>query len=144
MKSGTPSLPPLQSTKVLDQLRERIRYFHYSIRTEKIYVYWVRLFIRFHRLRHPLSMGKPEVEEFLSWLATTKNVAASTHKQALSALLLLSARPDLPTLRKFKSSPESCEVIGYIKPLRALRSGYGNSRRVGNLWRASTAPRQQA
>lgn len=69
MKSGTPSLPPLQSTKVLDQLRERIRYFHYSIRTEEIYVYWVRSFIRFHRLRHPLSMSGPEVEAFLSWLA---------------------------------------------------------------------------
>lgn len=76
MKSGTSPLPPLQSTKVLDQLRERIRYFHYSIRTEEVYVYWVRLFIRFHRLRHPASMGGPEVEAFLSWLASTKNVAA--------------------------------------------------------------------
>lgn len=58
MKSGTSPLPPLQSTKVLDPLRERIRYFHYSIRTEEVYVYWVRLFIRFHRLRHPVSTGK--------------------------------------------------------------------------------------
>lgn len=60
MKSGTSPLPPLQSTKVLDQLCERIRYLHYSIRTEEVYVYWVRLFIRFHRLRHPALMGGPE------------------------------------------------------------------------------------
>lgn len=66
IKSGTPYLPPLHSTKVLDQLRERIRYRHYSIRIEEAYVYWVSGFIRVHRLRHPLSMGGPEVEEFLS------------------------------------------------------------------------------
>ena len=41
MKTGTPSLPPLTSVKVLDQLRERIRYLHYSLRTEQTYVYWV-------------------------------------------------------------------------------------------------------
>ncbi|WP_219851889.1 phage integrase N-terminal SAM-like domain-containing protein [Methylibium rhizosphaerae] len=48
MKTGTPALPPLRSAKVLDQLRERVRYLHYSPRTEKSYVYWVRAFIRFH------------------------------------------------------------------------------------------------
>ena len=46
-------LPPLQSVKMLDQVRERIRYLHYSPRTEDVYVYWIRLFIRFRKLRHP-------------------------------------------------------------------------------------------
>ena len=87
MKSSTSQLPPLKSAKVLDQLRERIRYLHYSIRTEETYVYWVRAFIRFHRLRHPATMGGADVEAFLSWLVSSRNVAASTHKQALSALL---------------------------------------------------------
>jgi integrase len=87
MKSSSAPLPRLKSAKVLDQLRERIRYLHYSIRTEEVYVHWVRAFIRFHRLRHPATMGSVEVEEFLAWLANTRNVAASTHKQALSALL---------------------------------------------------------
>jgi len=85
MKSSIQPLPPLKSAKVLDQLRERIRYLHYSIRTEEAYVYWVRTFIRFHGLRHPATLGGAEVEAFLSWLANTRNVAASTHKQALSA-----------------------------------------------------------
>ncbi len=87
MKNSTQPLSPLQSSKVLDQLRERIRYLHYSIRTEEVYVYWVKKFIRFHRMRHPVSMGRTEVEAFLSWLAETRKISASTHKQALSALL---------------------------------------------------------
>lgn len=60
MKSSMPSLPSLDSTKVLDQLRECIRYCYSSIRIEVVYVYWVRFFIRFHRLRHLLSMGRPD------------------------------------------------------------------------------------
>jgi len=87
VKSSTPTLPPLQAVKVLDQLRERIRYLHYSRRTEKAYVYWVRAFIRFHGIRHPVEMGAPEIEAFLSWLANERGLAASTHTQALSALL---------------------------------------------------------
>jgi integron integrase len=74
---------------VLDQLRERVRYLHYSMRTEQAYVYWARAFIRFHRMRHPSEMGGEEVQAFLSWLSSERRVAASTHKQALSALLFL-------------------------------------------------------
>ena len=87
MKNSTPLLPPLAATKVLDQLRERIRYLHYSLRTEDAYVYWVRFYIRFHGRRHPKEMGGPEVEAFLSWLANERKISASTHKVALCALL---------------------------------------------------------
>ena len=103
MKSSTAPLPPLRSVKVLDQLRERIRYLHYSIRTEEAYVYWVRSFIRFHGLQHPVTMGGAEVEAFLSWLASTRNVAASTHKQALSAVLFFFSKVlgvDLPWMKE--------------------------------------------
>ncbi|MGL6110402.1 MAG: phage integrase N-terminal SAM-like domain-containing protein [Rubrivivax sp.] len=88
--TSDPPLPPLQSARLLDQVRERIRYYlHYSLRTEQAYVHWVRAFVRFHRLRHPRDMGRPEVEAFLSWLAADRHVAVSTHRQALSALLFL-------------------------------------------------------
>jgi integrase len=103
VKSSTVSLPPLKSAKVLDQLRERIRYLHYSIRTEEVYVYWVRSFIRFHDRRHPAILGTDDVEEFLSWLANTRHVAASTHKQALSALLFFYGKVlgvDLPWMKE--------------------------------------------
>ncbi|MBX3628180.1 MAG: integron integrase [Rhizobacter sp.] len=83
------SLPPLHSARLLDQLRERIRYLHYSIRTEGAYVHWVSMYVRFHGMRHPAEMAGPEVESFLSWLANERKVAAATHKQALSSLLFL-------------------------------------------------------
>jgi site-specific recombinase XerD len=83
----------LQSTRVLDQLRERIRYMHYSLSTEQVYVYWVRFFIRWSCragvMRHPRGMGASEVEAFLTHLATERKVSASTHNQALSAILFL-------------------------------------------------------
>jgi integron integrase len=81
--------PPLQSRRLLDQLRERLRYLHYSLRTEQTYVYWARWYIRFHALRHPREMGQSEVEAFLTMLANERKVAPSTHRQALSALLYL-------------------------------------------------------
>jgi integron integrase len=103
VKSSTRPLPPLKAAKLLDQVRERIRYLHYSIRTEQSYVHWVRAFVRFHGLRHPRDMGGPEVEAFLSWLAGERRVAVATHKQALSALLFLYQRVlglDLPWMRE--------------------------------------------
>ena len=96
VKNISESLPALRSTKVLDQLRERIRYLHYSIRTEQAYVYWVRAYIRFHGIRHPATMAGPEVEQFLGWLVSARNVSASTHRQALSALLLAAEESDEP------------------------------------------------
>lgn len=81
--------PPLRSVRLLDQLRERIRYCHYSLRTEQSYVHWVRRFIRHHGLRHPREMGAAEVEAFLRHLAGARSVSPSTHKQALCAILFL-------------------------------------------------------
>ncbi|MBU0590057.1 MAG: integron integrase [Gammaproteobacteria bacterium] len=86
MKPGT---PPLLSIRLLDQVRERIRYLHYSLSTEKTYLYWIRFYIRWHGLKHPRDMGAKEVETFLSMMATERKVSASTHNQALSALLFL-------------------------------------------------------
>ena len=81
----TPAKPP----KLLDQVRERLRLKHYSIRTEQQYVQWVRRFILFHDKRHPVEMGAAEVEAFLTHLAVEGKVAAATQNQALSALLFL-------------------------------------------------------
>ncbi len=86
------ALPALHSIKLFDRLRERIRLMHYSLRTEETYVYWCRAFIRFHSLRHPAEMGKEEVERYLTYLVSDRQVAVSTHRQALSALLFLYAK----------------------------------------------------
>ena len=92
-------VPPAFQPRLLDALRQQIRYQHYSLRTEDAYVHWVRAFIRFHGLRHPSELGPAEVEAFLSWLASERQVAPATHQQALSALLFLYQkvfRQDLP------------------------------------------------
>lgn len=75
--------------RLLDQVRARCRVKHYSIRTEKSYVEWIRRFILFHSKRHPSELGAPEVEAFLTYLAVQRNVAASTQNQALAAILFL-------------------------------------------------------
>jgi len=79
----------VQPATLLGRVREAIRYRHYSIRTERTYVEWVRRFVRFHGQRHPRDMGAPEVRAFLGHLAGEAKVAAATHQQALSALLFL-------------------------------------------------------
>lgn len=86
---GGPVLPPLRATRLLDQVRERVRSLHYSFRTEEAYVHWTRAFVRFHGLRHPAEMGGPEVEGFLTHLAAERGLSVSSHRQALSALLFL-------------------------------------------------------
>ena len=75
--------------KLLDQLSNTLRLQHYSYRTEQAYVDWVRRFILFHQKRHPQTMGAPEIQAFLTHLATERKVAASTQNQALSAILFL-------------------------------------------------------
>lgn len=75
--------------KLLNQVRDRLRVKHYSIRTETQYLQWIRRFIIFHDKRHPREMGATEIEAFLTHLAVEGSVAASTQNQALSALLFL-------------------------------------------------------
>jgi integron integrase len=75
--------------RLLDQVREAIRLRHYSYRTEQQYVGWIRRFILFHGKRHPATLGGDHVEAFLSHLALSRQVAAATQVQALSALLFL-------------------------------------------------------
>lgn len=82
-------MEPAQKPRLIDQVRQRCRVKHYSIRTEHSYVDWIRRFILFHSKRHPSELGAPEVEAFLTHLAVNRNVAASTQNQALAALLFL-------------------------------------------------------
>lgn len=72
------------------QIKEVMRFKHYSSRTESAYWHWIRRYIHFFNARrHPREMGAVEVGEFLSHLATQRNVAASTQNQALNALVFL-------------------------------------------------------
>lgn len=75
--------------RLMDQLRAALRSRHYSPRTERAYCLWVRRFVHFHHLRHPREMAEPEINAFLTHLATVDKISSSTQNQALSALLFL-------------------------------------------------------
>lgn len=82
-------VPDRTKPRLLDEVRRRLRLKHYSLRTEEVYVGWIRRFILANGKRHPREMGAAEVERFLTSLAVEGRVAASTQNQALSALLFL-------------------------------------------------------
>lgn len=101
-----------QSVRLMDQVREVLRYHHYSIRTEQSYVKWILAFIRFHNKRHPSELGKPEIEAFLSDMAVNKNYAASTQNLAMNAILFLYKQVlDLPVA-------EDLDAVRSKKPIR--------------------------
>jgi integron integrase len=86
--SATPA-QPFRTPTLVSQFREAIRVRHYSLRTERAYLHWIRKFIVYHGKRHPGELGAREVTAFLSHLANDLNVAAATQAQALAALLFL-------------------------------------------------------
>ncbi|KGM38938.1 integrase [Aquabacterium sp. NJ1] len=132
-------LPQLHSQRLLDQVRERVRYLHYSLRTEDAYVYWVRAFIHFHGKRHPRELGLPQVEAFLAHLANERHVASSTHKQALSALIFLYSKvlgQDVPWLMNIgrpKSGPKLPVVLTGTEVAQVLSALDSRHRLIGQL-----------
>lgn len=81
---------PNPDLKLIDQVKEVLRYHHYALRTEQIYCDWIKRFLKFYGDQtHPRDMGVPEVERWLSGLATEQQVAASTQRQALNAIVFL-------------------------------------------------------
>ena len=81
--------PPAGKPRLLDEVRRAIRLNHCSRRTEKTCVFWIRQFILQQGKRHPKDMGARELSDYLSWLATDRNVAAATQNQALSEMLFM-------------------------------------------------------
>ncbi len=75
--------------KLLDLVRDKIRFKHYSYSTERTYVHWIKHYIFFHNKKHPIEMGKIEIESYLTKLATKDRVSPTTQNQAFSAILFL-------------------------------------------------------
>ncbi len=114
--------------RLLDQIRNRIRLKHYSIRTEETYVEWVRRFVLFHGKRHPREMGAAEVEAFLTHLAVHGRVSSSTQNQAKSGLLFLYKEvlgQELPWLDNIENArrPERLPVVLTREEVDALLAG---------------------
>ena len=125
--------------RLLDQLRDRLRYLHYSIRTEEAYVHWVRAFVRFHSLRHPAGMGVVEVQAFLTWLAVERRVSVSTHRQALSALLFLYRQvfgqqlPWMDEMDRPRRQPRLPVVLSVNQVMQVLQLFQGTHAVLGQL-----------
>ncbi|MCU7804147.1 MAG: integron integrase [Candidatus Thiodiazotropha sp. (ex Lucinoma borealis)] len=94
--------------RLLDQVRIASRQKHFSPKTEKAYVYWIRQFILFNNKRHPKEMGQKEIEAYLNHLAAKRRVSASTQSGALNAIVFLyrvvlkKEIPNLDNLRRIK------------------------------------------
>jgi integron integrase len=125
--------------RLLDRVRDRVRVKHYSIRTEQVYVDWIKRFIRFHGKRHPSELGAPEVEAFLTHLAVDGNVAAATQNQAKSALLFLyrevlgAELPWLDGIQKAKAPVRLPFVLTREEVARVLARLEGVHRLIGSL-----------
>lgn len=125
VREAGPDRPP--KPRLLDRVRQTLRARHYSRRTEKAYVFWIKRYILFHGKRHPLELGAPEVTAFLTALAVRGRVAASTQNQALCALLFLYREvlgielPWLDGLVRAKR-PEHLPVVLTIEEVRAVLS----------------------
>jgi len=118
---------------LLEVVRQRIRLKHYSHRTEKSYVHWIRRFVFFHNRRHPRELGKPEIEAFLTHLAVDRKVSASTQNQAFNALLFLYREvleltmPQLDAVQRAKK-PQRLPVVLSPEEVRQVLSGWmGNT-----------------
>lgn len=119
--------------------REKIRTRHLSHRTEQAYLYWIRRYVKFHRGRHPREMGGAEVEAFLSDLAVSERVAASTQNQALQAVIFLYRHVlhvELPWLENVTraSRPKRLPVVLSMEEVRnVLAQMDGTSRLLASL-----------
>jgi integron integrase len=105
-------LPVKSSSPLLQAVRDAVRVRHYSMRTEEAYVFWTKQFVLFHGKRHPLEMGEAEVAQFLTYLATQRQVSSSTQNQALNALVFL--------YRQVLGRPLG-EIQGAIRAKRPIR-----------------------
>jgi len=98
---------------LLQRVREVLRRQHYSLRTEKTYLFWIRDFIQFNDRVHPRDLPPAALERYLGALATERRVSASTQNQALSALLFLYQRVlgiELPRLYGFSRAKVSTHL----------------------------------
>jgi len=133
-------------------VREALRTRHYALRTEKAYVQWIRRFVVFHGGRRPSEMAAPEIQQFLTYLATERRVTASTQNQALGALVFLYRHvlkkeagdfSDFPRARRPKrlpvvlSRPEVQALLAHLQGVESLvgRLLYGTGMRISEALR---------
>jgi len=131
---------PDPNLKLMNQVRQVLRYHHYAYRTEETYCNWIIRFLKFYNYKiHPRQMGKNHIEGYLSHLAVQKNVAAATQRQALSAIMFLFQEVlDMPVDEeispiKAKKYPRPPVVMTQSEVARVLSQMKGTHRLMANL-----------
>ena len=134
--------------KLLTEIRNKMRASSYSIKTIDAYLYWIKDYIRFNNTKHPKELEKENIENYLTFLAVKRNVAASTQNQALSAILYLYKNivvkeigwlDDVVKARRSKRMPvvftkgEVTEIFKHLEGVPKLISSllYGAGLRLG-------------
>lgn len=122
-----------KSPRLLDQVRNELRFLHYSRRTEQSYVQWIKRFIYFHDKRHPSEMGSDEITAYLTYLAVKRHVSASTQNQALAALLFLYKKVlkvDLPWMDEIHRAkrPRHLPVVFTRDEVKALLAQFDGTK----------------
>lgn len=103
--------------KLLDIMRDKIRFKHYIMSTERVYIYWAKKYKLYHNKKHPKNMGKVEIEQFLTHLATESNVSPTTQNQAFNAILF----SYLEIIEHFHARPK------YSSPKSTRKKTYSSS-----------------
>lgn len=127
----SPSTAGATAARLVDRMCQVIRTLHYSRRTERAYVYWVKRFVTHHGHRDPAGMGEGEIRSYLSHLAVNGRVSASTQNQALCALVFLYGRVlglDLESLDgiEWAKAPKRLPVVltrGEVKSVLEAMNG---------------------
>ena len=103
-----------------------LRVRRYSERTIKTYLYWIRYYIVYHNKQHPNELDGQHVEQFLSFLANNRHVAAATQKIALNALVFLYNRfleqplGDVSGFRRSRHQPKLPVVLTRLEIVKLL------------------------
>lgn len=93
----------MNKPRLLDQVRNRIHYLHYSRKTESSYIHWIKGYILFHGKQHPKDLNADDVVAYLNFLAKNKQVSASTQNQAMNAIVFLYKQVLNLDLEEFKN-----------------------------------------
>lgn len=134
-----PNMGGASEPRLFDRLHEAIKVRHYSVRTERAYRYWIKRFIFFHDKRHPSELGGQEVNAFLSWLATQRDVSAATQGLALNAIVFLYRHvleqelSDIGTFVRSKQPRRLPVVFTHDEALRVLAQLRGREWLMANL-----------
>jgi integron integrase len=136
---GRPPEAPAAPPRLLERLHRACRLRHFSARTEEAYRHWVRRYVHFHGLRHPETLGAPDVAAFLTALAEQHHVSASTQNQALCAIVFLHAHVlhqplgTLPAFTRVRTPPRLPIVLTRQEVRRLLEQLRGVHRLVASL-----------